>query len=150
MIKGLLNKILEEKETPSNIVELSIIDGVKMKFKILVDVEERLKIEAESLEWAKATLKMYETGTALPVWKEVEIRNLGILAQVKMLSLCCLEEEFQKEISWMTLAKKVAPVFTGTVTALDQCASNEAGDYAVFINEKKDLSETLTTQSNAE
>ena len=67
-----------------------------------------------------------------------------------MLALLSLDEEMQNELAWLTIAKKAAPVFAGTVAALDQAAANRTGDYAVFVEEKKSCSETEITQQNAE
>ena len=67
-----------------------------------------------------------------------------------LLALLSLDEEMQNELSWLTIAKKAAPVFAGTVAALDQAAANRTGDYAVFVEEKKSCSEAEITQQNVE
>ena len=94
--------------------------------------------------------KQIADGAVLPAWKEVATDNAGILAQAKMLALLSLDEEMQNELAWLTIAKKAAPVFAGTVAALDQAAANRTGDYAVFVEEKKSCSEAEITQPSVE
>lgn len=150
MVGDLLNKILDQSAPVSDVVEITIIDGVKLKFKVLCDMEERLRVEAEALRFAKNMSKQIAEGAVLPAWKDVATDNAGILAQAKMLALLSLDEEMQNELAWLTIAKKAAPVFAGTVAALDQAAANRTGDYAVFVEEKKSCSEAEITQQNVE
>ena len=150
MVGDLLNKILDQSAPVSDVVEITIIDGVKLTFKVLCDMEERLRVEAEALRFAKNMSKQIAEGAMLPAWKDVATDNAGILAQAKMLALLSLDEEMQNELSWLTIAKKAAPVFAGTVAALDQVAANRTGDYAVFVEEKKSCSEAETTQQSVE
>jgi Iap family predicted aminopeptidase len=150
MIGDLVSKVLEMSAPPSDEIELTIIEGVKIKFRILVDMEERMKVEEEVIRWAKDFAKSVERGTVLDVWKEVATDNLAILAQVKMLAMLSLTDDFKSELAWMTIAKRAAPVFAGTVTALDQAAANKASDYAVFLEGKGSLKETPITPKSAE
>jgi hypothetical protein len=64
--------------------------------------------------------------------------NIGILAQVKMLSMLALDEDFQSELAWLTIAKRACPIFAGVVRALDELASNKTSDYAVYVDMGKD------------
>ena len=150
MIGDLVSKVLEMSAPPSDEIELTIIEGVKIKFRILVDMEERMKVEEEVIRWAKDFAKSVERGAVLEAWKDVATDNLAILAQVKMLAMLALTEDFKSELAWMTIAKRAAPVFAGTVTALDQAAANKASDYAVFLEGKDSLKETPITPKNAE
>ena len=150
MIGDLVSKVLEMSAPPSDEIELTIIEGVKIKFRILVDMEERMKVEEEVIRWAKDFAKTVERGAVLDAWKDVATDNLAILAQVKMLAMLALTEDFQSELAWLTIAKRAAPVFAGTVTALDQAAANKASDYAVFLEGKGSLKETPITLKNAE
>ena len=77
-------------------------------------------------------------GRCLPAWKDVVTDNLGILAQVKMLSMLALDEDFQSELAWLTIAKRACPIFAGVVRALDELASNKTSDYAIYVEQKKD------------
>lgn len=150
MIGDLVSKVLEMSAPPSDEIELTIIEGVKIKFRILVDMEERMKVEEEVIRWAKDFAKSVERGAVLDAWKEVATDNLAILAQVKMLAMLSLTDDFKSELAWMTIAKRAAPVFAGTVTALDQAAANKASDYAVFLEGKGSLKETPITPKSAE
>lgn len=150
MIGDLVAKVLEVSAPPSDEIELTIIEGVKIKFRILVDMEERMKVEEEVIRWAKDFAKSVERGAVLDAWKDVATDNLAILAQVKMLAMLSLTEDFKSEFAWMTIAKRAAPVFAGTVTALDQAAANKASDYAVFLEGKGSLKETPITPKSAE
>ena len=138
MIGDLVNKILEESAPPSDVAEIKIIDGVSAKFKILVDMDERQRTEEEALRWAKSMQQTVQGGRCLPAWKDVATDNLGILAQVKMLSMLALDEDFQSELAWLTIAKRACPIFAGVVRALDELASNKTSDYAVYVEQKKD------------
>lgn len=138
MIGDLVNKILAESAPPSDVAEIKIIDGVSCKFKILVDMEERTRVETEAVRWSTEMAKTVQGGRCLPAWKDVVTDNLGILAQVKMLSMLALDEEFQSELAWLTIAKRACPIFAGVVRALDELASNKASDYAIFVDQKKD------------
>lgn len=150
MIGELVNKILEQSAPPSNIVELTIVEGVKLKFKLLVDMEERMSMEATVMQWAKQMQKSVQAGRMLAEWKEVATENLAILAQCKLLSMLAQDEQFQNELAWLTIAKKAAPVFAGTIAALDQATANSSSDYLTYVEEKKDLSQIQTTQSKIE
>ena len=150
MIGDLVSKVLEMSAPPSDEIELTIIEGVKIKFRILVDMEERMKVEEEVIRWAKDFAKSFERGAVLDAWKDVATDNLAILAQVKMLAMLSLTDDFKSELAWMTIATRAAPVFAGTVTALDQAAANKASDYAVFLEGKDSLKETPITPKSAE
>ena len=150
MIGELVTKVLEASAPPSDEIELTIIEGVTLKFKILVDMEERMKVEDEVIRWAKGFAASVERGTVLDAWKEVATDNLAILAQVKMLAMLSLTPDFQSEMAWLTIAKKAAPVFAGTVSALDAAAANKASDYAVYLEGKGSSKATPTTPLNAE
>lgn len=138
MIGDLVNKILEESAPPSDVAEIKIIDGVSARFKILVDMDERQRTEEEALRWAKSMQATVQGGRCLPAWKDVATDNLGILAQVKMLSMLALDEDFQSELAWLTIAKRACPIFAGVVRALDELASNKTSDYAMYVEQKKD------------
>jgi hypothetical protein len=138
MIGDLVNKILQESAPPSDVAEVKIIEGVTARFRILVDMEERTKTEEQALLWARDYQKVVQGGRCLPAWKDVATDNLGILAQVKMLSLLAMDEDFQSELAWLTIAKKACPIFAGVVRALDELASNKTSDYAVYVEQKKD------------
>jgi hypothetical protein len=138
MIGDLVSKILEESAPPSDVAEIKIIDGVSARFKILVDMDERQRTEEEALRWAKSMQQTVQGGRCLPAWKDVATDNLGILAQVKMLSMLALDEDFQSELAWLTIAKRACPIFAGVVRALDELASNKTSDYAVYVEQKKD------------
>jgi hypothetical protein len=140
MVGELLNKILETSAPVSDTVEVTVVEGVKLRFKILIDMEERIRIENEVTRWAKQMSKQISEGAVLPNWKDVATSNAGILAQAKMLAMLSLDEEFQNELAWLTLAKRAAPVFAGTIAALDAAAANKTSEFAVFVDEKKDSS----------
>ena len=150
MIGDLVAKVLEVSAPPSDEVEITIIEGVKGKFKLLCNMEERMKIEEEVIRWAKDFSKSVERGALLPEWKEVATENVVILAQAKLLAMVSLTEDFQSEIAWLTIAKKAAPVFAGVVQALDQLSANKTSDFAVFLEGKEPLKQTPTTPKNAE
>ena len=150
MIGELVSKILEASAPPSDEVEITIIQDVKCKFKVLCDLEERMKVEEEVKRWATDMQKTVQAGRLLGDWKDVATDNIIVLAQVKMLAMLALTPDFQSEIAWLTIAKKAAPVFVGVTTALDEAAANKTSDYAVFVEGKDSLKETPTTQQNAE
>lgn len=150
MIGDITAKILAQSAPPSDSVEITVVEGIKLKFKILVDMDERLRVEQEVSKWAKDMQKTVQGKKLLPDWQEYATDNIVILAQAKLLAILSLEEEFKSELAWLKIAKKAAPVFAGTVAALDELAANKTSDYAVYLDEKKDLSVTKTTLSNAE
>jgi len=55
-----------------------------------------------------------------------------------MLSMLALDEDFQSELAWLTIAKRACPIFAGVVRALDELASNKTSDYAIYVEQKKD------------
>lgn len=150
MIQSLLEKVLAEAAPKSNKVRLKLVDGVEVEFRILTDMAERIPVEQESIRWAKSFQKQVASGTTLEAWKPFETDHLGVLSQVKMLSLLAITPECQSELFWMALAKRAAPVFAGTVAALDAAAANESSEWGEYIEEKKDSPEASTESTSAE
>jgi hypothetical protein len=150
MIGELVSKILEASAPPSDEVEITIIRDVKCKFRVLCDLEERIKVEEEVKRWATDMQKSVQGGRLMGEWKEVATESLVILAQVKMLAMLALTEDFQSELAWLTIAKRAAPVFVGVTTALDEAAANKTSDYAVFLEGKGSLKEIPITPKSAE
>ena len=70
MIGDITAKILAQSAPPSDSVEITVVEGIKLKFKILVDMDERLRVEQEVSKWAKDMQKTVQGKKLLPEWQE--------------------------------------------------------------------------------
>jgi hypothetical protein len=146
MISEVLAHVLREATPPSKLVRIKLTESVEAEFRLLNDMTERLSIQREATEWAASFSKTFRGGRAIGPLKEFGTDDLQVLAQAKVISTLCVTEGLNDVVHWLMIAKQAASVFAGVSAAIDAATSNTASEYAVYVDEKKDLSATEPEQ----